>query len=164
MSRRDNWLVVLKLLMWIGLVQGIVWTLLTLGFAAHTLIFIERSVTATGTIVELREKQDDEGSVTYAPAFTFSLKDGNQQTVVSNVGSNPSPFEVGEKVPVRYEPDDPSDAAINSFGQTWGFSIGFGIAAIVMTLFGLFFRWRVKKREARPRNLTKSNLLNIFER
>jgi len=155
MPRRDNWLIFLKALMWLGLVQGIIWALLTLSFATHTLIYIGRSVTTTGTVVELHENHDDDVGVTYAPVFTFVLKNGSTQTITSNAGTNPPAFEVGDKISVRYEPGDPSDAAINSIWQTWAFSVGFGIASVVMTLFGLFFRWCVARRKARPRKLQK---------
>ena len=155
MPRRDNWLIVLKALMWLGFIQGIIWTLLALGFATHTLIFIGRSVTTTSTVVELRENHDDDVGMTYAPVFTFVLKNGSAQTVASNAGTAPPAFEVGDKVLVRYEPNDPSNAAIEGLWQTWGFSVGFGIAVVVMTLLGLFFRWRVARREARPRKLQK---------
>jgi len=152
-TTRDWWLLFLKLLMWVGLAQGVVWTLLSLGCFIHTTIFTAKSVKTTGTVVELHKNIDDDGALTYSPVFQFTTKDGATQTVTSNSGSNPPGFEIGTQVPIRYEPSDPSAAAINTFWQTWPFAAGFGIAAVVMTLFGLFFRWRVKKRIARPLKL-----------
>ena len=55
----------------------------------------------------------------YSPRFEFQTPDGNTWTVLSNVGSNPAAFSVGDKVEVLYHPDNPAHARIRSFSQLW---------------------------------------------
>lgn len=152
MRGRSGWLTFLRILKWIGFVQSVIFGLVASGFAINTLIFIERSSRTTATVVELERHQDEDG-VSFSPLFSFAAPDGSVQIVHSNSSSNPPGFEIGEKVPVRYETRNPSNARIATFWQTWPFAAGFGIASCVTWLVGLFFSWIVSKRESRKPKL-----------
>ena len=146
MKGRSGRLTFLRILKWIGFVQSVIFGLVAIGFAINTLIFVERSSSTTATVVDLDRHQDEDG-ISFSPIFSFAAPDGGVQIVHSNSSSNPPGFEIGEKVPVRYETRNPSNARIATFWQTWPFAAGFGIASCVMGLVGLFFRWIVFKRE-----------------
>ena len=159
MKRRDRWLTFLQVLKWIGFAQGAIFGLISAGFVINTLMFLERSSRTTGTVVALERHQDDDGT-SFSPVFSYTAKDGGAQTAHSDSSSNPPGFEVGETVPVRYETLSPSKARIATFWQTWPFAAAFGIASCVTTLLGIFFRWRVFKRQTRQPKLRRPRSLD----
>lgn len=148
MKGQSGWLTFLRIVKWVGFAQSAIFGLVAIGFAVKTLIFIERSSSTTATVVEL-DRHENEDNVSFSPVFSFSTSDGVVQAVHSDSSSNPPGFEVGQKVLVRYETRNPSNARIATFWQTWPFSAAFGIASCVTGLVGLFFRWLVFKREMR---------------
>jgi len=159
-KRPDRWLTFLQLLQWIGLIQGVGFGLVSVGFFLHTAVFVARSSITTGTVIAFEQHEDDASGRTFSPVFTYAAPDGSAQTEHSNSGSNPPGFEVGEKVPVRYETLNPSKARIATFWQIWPFAAAFGIASCVMWLVGLFFRWRVFKRRTRQPTLRRIHSLD----
>jgi hypothetical protein len=148
-KRTDQWLAVLQILQWIGLGSGVAFALVSLGFFVNTVIFVERSSVTTGVVVSLEDHQDDDGSVTYSPVFSFVAANGSKQTIHSYSSSNPPGYSVGEQVPVRYETRDPAHARIATYWQTWEMETSFIIASCATSLLGMFFRWRVSKRKNR---------------
>jgi Protein of unknown function (DUF3592) len=156
----DRWLAFLQVLKWIGFVQGAVFAIVAVGFACNTVVFISRSAGTTGTVTALDQHQDDEGSISFSPEFSFVAGDGSPRIAHSNSSSNPPGFEVGERVPVRYEKNDPSDARIATFWQTWPFAAGSAIASFVTWLVGLFFRWKVIRRKTRKPKLQQIQSLD----
>jgi hypothetical protein len=132
--------------MWVCLANACVFLFVSAGSAVDTITFLVRSVHAEGTITALAKSVADDGTINYRPVFTFVTTDGKRQTVQSYVGSAPPDFEVGDTVPVRYKPADPSVARIDTFWQTWALATMFAIGACAMVLFGWFFRWRVQKK------------------
>ena len=118
MKRRDWWLVVLQVLMWIPFFYATLFGAVA-GFSLlDTTLFLFHSVRTTGTVIAF------DGVRTYSPVFTYVAVDGSTQTAHSNVGADPPDFDIGDSVPVRYETDDPSTARIATLGQTWGFAFG----------------------------------------
>jgi hypothetical protein len=160
MKRPDRWLTFLQVLQWIGLIQGAVFGLVSVGFFLHTAVFVARSSTTTGTVIALEQHEDDASGRTFSPVFTYVAPDGSTQTGHSISSSNPPGFDVGEKVPVRYETRNPSNARIATYWQTWALETGFAIASFVMGLVGLFFRWKVMQRKARKPKLQQIRSLD----
>jgi len=69
----------------------------------------------TGTVVELSHEKIAPGNPgAYDPIITFTLSSGEAITFTSDVGKQPSNFKVGQKVTVRYDPDDPQKAKVVS--------------------------------------------------
>lgn len=159
MKRTDHWLLFLQILKWLFLVDAAIFALISIGFAVNTAIFLNHSVRTTGTVTALEEHEDDEGSVSYSPTFTFTAN-GKAQTVRSNVSTNPPGFAPGETVPVRYRKSEPSDARVDTLWQIWGLEAISSIGSVVMSLVGLFFRWRVVKRKTRKPRLARIQSLN----
>jgi hypothetical protein len=114
---------------------------IALVFAVKTEIFLHRC-TATSGIVTANvpiENTDASGTTTtFAPTFKFTASDGRIYGVTSGTSSNPPGFAVGQQVRVLYELNDPASAKIDSFGQLWGFSLGFGIGSVVCGAVGFW--------------------------
>jgi hypothetical protein len=138
--------IIVALITWVFIIQCVAWITLSLGFIIHSAIFEHRSVVTSGTITELVPTRVDDGYVTLCPQFRFSTDDGTRYLHTSNSCSDPSGFEVGQAIPVRYLRGDPDSARIDTFWQTWALSAGFGIAAVVTGGVGLFGLTYVRKR------------------
>jgi hypothetical protein len=63
----------------------------------------------------------------YFPEFSFTARDGSTHDVRSHDGTCPCPFKEGQSVVILYDPDDPSKAKIDTFGQMWLAALLFGI-------------------------------------
>lgn len=102
--------------------------------AAVTASSISGDVRAGGTVVAL----SDEGK-SYAPVVEFTPPGHPPVRFTAWVGSQPPAYHVGERVAVRYDPDDPRDAGIDTYWQTWFVSTFLGIFAAPFLLAGSVF-------------------------
>jgi Protein of unknown function (DUF3592) len=114
-----------------------------LGITAFTARFVSRSVVVAGTITGLIESSGDNGA-TFAPEYSFTTQEGRAYQGLSNSGSNPPKYSVGQAIRVRYDPAAPSHNRIESFGNLWGFPL----SAFFFSLFfaALGFVMRAAKR------------------
>jgi len=77
-------------------------------------------VTTTGEVIELtREVTTPGSSGAYYPVVAFTLPSGEVVTFTSNFGSRPAGYKAGQKVTVRYDPDDPQNAEMVSALSKW---------------------------------------------
>jgi hypothetical protein len=94
-----------------------------------------RGMRTTGTIVDVERRFDANPNVgtTYHPVLEFHTSDGAQMRVVAAGGSG-APT-IGKRVPVLYDPGNPSVAEINTImGRgTWlaGLAAAVGLVLIV---------------------------------
>jgi len=119
---------------WACLIVGVAFLLITIVFTAHTALFLHRSISAPGIVLGLTQQNGSDGTVSYAPIFTFKAQSGLSYTITSAVASNPPSFAPGQQVRVLYEESKPQEARIGAFWQLWfvQFIFGvFGIAAIL---------------------------------
>lgn len=116
------------------------------GAAAYQFYRSERltkSGTSTKAIVtrlEWRPSSFNDNAVDtgdYAPEFTFESGDGAKHVVVSKFGSSPCPYAVGQEISVLYDPANPGDAEVNSFGTLWVLPGILGLVGIVMMSVGI---------------------------
>jgi Protein of unknown function (DUF3592) len=89
---------------------------------------------ADGTVVDLLPSGRG-----YRAVVEFTAPNGATIRFTSSVSSNPPPARVGEHVDVRYNPDNPQDAAINTYWQTWFLPTLFGILCAPFLLIGFAF-------------------------
>jgi Protein of unknown function (DUF3592) len=123
----------LRFLSWYLLIGGSAVFVVGLGFAAETAIFLIRSTAVTGAIIRFEPIEDHEdGTINYAPVFSFKAEDEKTYTVQSGVATNPPAFEEGQRVQVLYLPSNPSGARIASFFQLW-------FVSFVCSGLGVFF-------------------------
>jgi hypothetical protein len=108
-----------------------------------------------GEVVELEpgSSTSASGQATLFPRVTFRAGNGGQVTFRHRTGRKPSPYSVGDKVPVIYLPDQPDEALIMEKGMNWvlpGVLLLTGTLLIVLSLRGIAFTRRERAR-ARPR-------------
>jgi len=82
-----------------------------------------REESVPGVVVDVVKQryvdaETDNVSYYYFPVVEFKARDGKRRTVQLNEGSNPQSHEVGDEVTVLYEPENPNDARIKSFGSS----------------------------------------------
>jgi Protein of unknown function (DUF3592) len=74
--------------------------------------------------------------VIYKPTVTFTTGDGREVTATSAIGTNPRPGNVGDVVPVRYDPSDPQRVRVGTVRARGGcvqaafFAVGGGLPAL----------------------------------
>jgi hypothetical protein len=99
--------------------------------------FIRNSVTAVGEVIALIEVPEG-AEVTNYQKVLFRTQSGREVTFRSEMGHADTPRRrVGEKVTVRYLPNQPDTAEIESFLSLWGAALVFGILGSVFTFVGL---------------------------
>ena len=85
----------------------------------------------TGTVVDRRTGRTDGGMAAIYPTFRWEDQDGrvHQRTSMMRASLGPKP---GAQVPVRFDPDEPSRAMIDTYVQSGRilFAIGGGLAAL----------------------------------
>jgi hypothetical protein len=98
--------------------------LIALISSASAILKLSREESAPGRVVEIVERreyvneQDRIVEEYYYPVVEFTAKDGRRRTVQMTEGSSAPSHEVGEDVTVRYNPDRPIEARIQSFGSS----------------------------------------------
>jgi hypothetical protein len=142
-----------KPMMWLSaafIVLGVV-------FAIRSAIFLRTAQPAEGTIIELLERESDEGGTTFAPVYTFVDASGHTNRIISSVSSSPPIGLVGDKIRVLYNPKNPSTARINRFFDLWGISaIGGGLGSLYLLVF-----WIVAKVSKRKMGIAEQNLRQV---
>jgi hypothetical protein len=93
--------------------------------------FIKQSTTAKGTIVAFAENREGE-EVSYFPRIAFNTPSGREVIFESGAGSSSNPGRIGNTVTVRYRPDQPDVAEIDSFVSLWG-------PALLLAFLGVLF-------------------------
>ena len=126
----------------IALLVAVICLLVAAAFAIHTSVFLKNSVRTTGTIVDLRAKTDKEGSTSYSPTFAFRDAAGIEHRIESTLSQRPSPYTVGQSVPVLYRGSNPESALIDRFMELWFVPALFVGASLMWTVIGvvLFIR------------------------
>lgn len=100
----------------------------------------------TGNVVRLEESNSSEGGCcVYSPVIEF-VAGGQTYSFESGNASDPPAYDVGEEVPVLYDPSNPETAQINSFFERWVFPIIIIPAMILAALILNFFMIRSWRR------------------
>jgi hypothetical protein len=109
--------------------------------AQSTLAFRASAVRTEGVVVDL------EGGT---PVVEFADGAGARHRVVGSISSDPPAFQRGETVSVRYAPEDPDDARIDGFLESWFVStlLG-GLGSIFFAIGAGFSIWEIRKRRLR---------------
>jgi hypothetical protein len=149
-SGRPRWKIYLWL-GWTGMATGSCFLLVAIGFAAYETFFLTHSSNAQGTVIANVESHTAADAQTgspaqtnYCPQYRYQSMDGAAYTVTSSSCSNPPSFSIGEQVHVNYANWDHGDSQIDSFGDRWGFVLGFGAAAVVLMPIGFVLLRRVR--------------------
>jgi hypothetical protein len=122
------------------LVIGIIVLGIALRSGWRTTAFLKSSLATNGTVVEMRDVYDSDGSVMFAPVFRFTAN-GTSETVTSNTSSNPASFAVGDQVRVRYLPSEPAKARIDSWMQLWFGAVAETVIGVAFVGIGFIVFW-----------------------
>ncbi len=96
--------------------------------------FNETAVEVLGTVISVEVNHSDD-STTYKPTFRFLDVQGRKYTVQTYISSSSYDYNVGQKVSILYDPNDPSNIRINSWFSIWGMGlILFVIGAVVLII------------------------------
>jgi hypothetical protein len=98
--------------------------------------FVRHSAVASGTIVGLTENRERE-EISYFPTVRFRTASGREVTFESEMGSSSEAGRIGDTVAVRYRPDQPEAAEIDSFMSLWGMALLSGGLGLVFLFLGL---------------------------
>jgi Protein of unknown function (DUF3592) len=115
---------------------AIVLLLVAVGTFVKELRFVRGAERATGTVIDLSSSLS-EGSFTYYPIVRFTTAEGRTVEFQSPSGSS-SPPDVGDRVEVLYDPDNPRDAQLSGFFDIWLWPIVSGTLGFLFAFFGLF--------------------------
>ena len=112
-----------------NLVVAVIWTISVWRFKS-------RAAEAEGTVVKLAT----DGNV-FTPVVACSDRSGVRHQARMGVSSSSPDLDVGDTVPVLYDPADPEDARIDSFLLLWLGPLIFwllGVGSLAMTLLFIF--------------------------
>lgn len=90
--------------------------------AAHVrrLDFERSAVRVEARVISLLPRRSDHGSSpVYAPVFRFTTNDGQVVRVSSSSASSPPAYEVGQTVPLLYDPEHPQRAEEITFSARY---------------------------------------------
>lgn len=141
---------------WLFFLIGIGLLGITFAFVRSAQNFIQKATETQGRVTALTPVTDKQnGSVTYAPVFTYTASDGQTYTITSSMSSNPPDFAVGQNVPILYDPQNPAGARLKSAGQLYLIPlivgpIGLVFIAVGFVLLVLDLRYRRRRAAAAP--------------
>ena len=96
--------------------------------------FLATAQAATGTVVEVRGRGIGRNAVS-VPVLEFQPAGDQVRRAESWMGSSFQRFEVGQAVPVRYDPADPGRAEVDTFAVLWGLTLlraSYGVLFLLM--------------------------------
>ena len=101
-------------------------------------IFLNNSKSAFGTVVKIER---DHGAK--YPVVDFTLESGKIVEFRSNSSITTETFQAGQKVPLRYDPNNPHEAKIDSFWQNWNWPI---LISFITAMFIIVTNWPAKRQ------------------
>jgi len=78
---------------------------------------VAREESAPGQVVDMVTRRDSSGTAYVYPVVEFSLPNGSRQRVELAEGTWPPAYAEGQHVTVKYDPDQPLNARLNSFSS-----------------------------------------------
>jgi len=127
-----DWVTVLSMIF--ALIGGAMLLVAARHFARRRALFRHSAVTP-GTIVGLAENRERD-EISYFPKVKFRTPSGREVTFQSEMGSS-EPGRIGDIVAVRYRPEDPDAAEVDSFMSLWGVAVLSGGLGAVFLFVGL---------------------------
>jgi len=120
---------------------GIVFLAVAIAWTTSVNAFLATARTATGQIVDVHSRRDDDGQWMHRPVIRFTV-DGKEHEVAGAVATSWKP-EVGAQVDVLYDPAHPDDANLAGFWSQWlGPVIFYGLGVVLTVVGGLLFVFR----------------------
>lgn len=112
--------------------------------AGGTLWFLRDARQAVGTVVEYDRVEDaappfigGEAGVLYYPVVSFDTPSGRRIRFTSPSGRNSQVYQIDERVPVYFDPNEPEMSRVDSLWGLWGGALVFAGLGGVFLLIGL---------------------------
>lgn len=121
-----------KWIPFIFLAIGLTFASVAVGAGYYQLKFIERARTTEGRVVQMVPRGNQS-----SPVVRFNLPNGDPITFQSSLRSSPPRYEVEEMVTVRYDPEEPTNAAIVGWWEQWLLVTIMGVFGTIFTLIGI---------------------------
>ena len=114
--------------------------------------FVSHARLTTGTIVSLFASVDtDTNSTYYCPQIRFTTTTGKTINFGADTCSAPSPYHVGDLVNIYYDPQNPQNAQMKTFGAQYLLPLSFLVSGLPLALLGgfglLFYRRRERAKQ-----------------
>lgn len=103
----------------------------------HTERFVQSAGHAQGTVIKMVKADVRDADGARSPVYTFQDSAGKQHEIRSSAFRYPPAYQVGDTIPVIYQPDQPEKAKIDSFFEVWLFPLmaaGSGCVELVVAL------------------------------
>lgn len=102
-----------------------------------TIGLLNRSLTATATVVELVYNNEGQAS----PILQYTCNTGSTVTTSLNIAQKPPAYSVGDKVEIIYDTNNSNNVRVNSFFGIWLTPILLTFLGIVFVLIGFANYW-----------------------
>jgi hypothetical protein len=120
--------------MWytLTLIAGIALLVISLFLLRESLLFLRRTERATGTVIELAQWKNSEGTTQYKPIFKYKTSLNQELIYRHNFSTNPPAWEIGDEALIAYDPNKPSVARLVTYFGAFSWTIV--LMAIAMPL------------------------------
>ncbi|AWW73010.1 hypothetical protein CD351_01060 [Erythrobacter sp. KY5] len=146
---------------WIGGIFtpiGLLFAAIGFSFLASDRELATAGVRTTGVVIENIKSRDSDGDLLYSPVVAFHDVSGVRHIYQSSTKTNWSDYSRGETVELIYNPDDPTDAVINSVMDRFFLPSMFAGLGSIFALIGAGFLSVNLKRKLEVAKLKRSNL------
>jgi hypothetical protein len=148
----------------VGMLVGSGWSL------GNTLKFRKLATVTEGQVVDYETSQSTSTSngrssskTMYAPVVTYRDQSGTEHRVTSSSSTSSRSYDIGAKVPVRFMPNNPDEARIDSFMENWFLPVLLGGMGLLFFSLGIGATVAAI-RKARNRKWLKANGLRVQAR
>lgn len=114
--------------------------LVAIGTSIYSGYFLANSSQADGVVMEIIQHKDEDGDVSYYPAYSYSDASGKEFQGRSSMGSGPE-YQVGDSIPIRYLKKFPHESRIDYFSHHWALPIIMSVLSIALIALGFCLRW-----------------------
>ncbi|MFZ2804336.1 MAG: DUF3592 domain-containing protein [Patescibacteria group bacterium] len=102
-------------------------------FFVTTELFISHAAATQGQVTELIKHTSASAKGTYysyVPHVSFTTPQGQPADFLSSAEGDPPLYHAGQRVPVLYDPQDPSHAKIDDFWGLWMYAFISGVVGV----------------------------------
>jgi len=134
-----------NVLKWVGAVFAAFGTILLIVGIVTVLnqqSFLRRAVAVPGDVVAMHYRAGPRNRGSYYLDVRYTASDGITRVVTVQSASNPPNFKAGDRVPLFYDPRDPSHIQINTFTQLWILPLILGGLGLIFSGLGYTFLGR----------------------
>jgi len=124
----------------IQIVVGVTLVILGVSFWVEEFLWLRKAEFASGVVIEMVASISGSDSRGFAPRVQYQANDGSEHEFTRWYKSHPPEFQVGDMVPVAYDPVT-FKGRILTFGQRYGFAAIFSVSGISLLTLALTFNW-----------------------